>query len=217
VVTPQQHALTPVYPFFSPDTPDLGCFVSVRHDFEVDESFLWPGYPPWTTLDGVLPHQCYFRVVCGNAAYYERIKVTMGGLDPLIYAGINPDYLLGGDFRPYPSDWFKFPPQPGNMTYWFRGEYRNPSQSNWSVDTAVRHKTDNYENGFLNTVGWDDTGEDRDFNDIILEVAMVYRVVYFNALGPGAPLNEAEFKRFVETKLPNIDTKDRPPSRKSNA
>jgi hypothetical protein len=39
----------------------------------------------------------------------------------------------------------------------------------------IGHSYDIYENGTLSTVRYDDTGGDRDFNDLVLEVAVVGR------------------------------------------
>lgn len=48
------------------------------------------------------------------------------------------------------------------------------------------HAFDRYQNGTMSTVGWDDTGGDRDFNDMTLEVAVVFRRDYFLELDPVA-------------------------------
>jgi hypothetical protein len=212
MTAPRPDLLVPVFPFLTPNTPDLGCFVRQKHGFQEDGTFLWAEFAPWTIEDGILPHQCYFRVKCGKAAFFERVKVTMRlDFDPLIYAGIDPDWVLGGDYRPYPSDWYKFPPQRNNMTYWFRGDYRNPSQANWVTDAAVGHTFDIYDNGTLSTVYWDDTGGDRDFNDIILEVAIVFRQAYFGVFEPPARAREEDFQQFVRDQLPKLRPDDRPP------
>jgi hypothetical protein len=134
-------------------------------------------------------------------------------LDPLILGGIMPDWVLGGDFRPYPSDWLKFPPQTGEMYYFFSGEYRNPSQPNWELDGSVGHRYDIYDNGTLSTVGWDDTGGDKDYNDIVLEVAIVRRHSFFDDLLPFAVEREADLERFVGEDLPKyVADRGCPPS-----
>ncbi len=119
--------------FSTPVAPDLGCFVERRHGFQEDGDWaIWAEFAPWNTTEGIIPHQCYFRVICGKAAYFQRVKVWMRPqLDPLIFSGINPDHVLGGDFPAYPSDWIKYPPQQGNQTYWFRGEHRDPRSRKW--------------------------------------------------------------------------------------
>jgi hypothetical protein len=210
---PHPDLLVPHFPFpyLTPNTPDLGCFVEQKHNWEQEGSFLFAGYPMLAGDTQVRPHQCYFRVLCGHAAFFQRVKVTMQlTLDPSIYFGVRFDYVLGGDFRPYPSDWLKYPPQQGDTTYFFRGECRDPSEANWQTDSNVEHKTDVYENGFLDTVAFDDAAADGDFNDIILEVAIVYRQPYFKQFASAETIDEAAFKEFVETQLPNINKAARP-------
>ena len=97
------------------------------------------------------------------------------------------------------------------QTYWFRGEYRDPSQPDWTPDAAVGHSFDLYDNGTLSTVYWDDIGGDKDLNDIILEVAIVYRSAYFGILKPPVLAAESDFERFVQEELPKLRPKDRPP------
>ena len=73
MATPQPRLLVPVFsPFQTPNTPDLGCFVNRKHGFQLDGTFLWTEYAPWNVQQGILPHQCYFRVICGKAAFHER-------------------------------------------------------------------------------------------------------------------------------------------------
>jgi hypothetical protein len=55
------------------------------------------------------------------------------------------------------------------------GQHRNPASRPWRPDAFVGHSYDIYDNGTLSTVQYDDTGGDQDFNDFILEVAVVKR------------------------------------------
>jgi hypothetical protein len=53
----------------------------------------------------------------------------------------------------------------------------------------------------LSTVGFDDTGGDRDFDDLVLEVAVVYRNDYFEVFDP--PVVDAqEVEAFDRDVLP---------------
>ena len=61
------------------------------------------------------------------------------------------------------------------MVLLFFGQYRNPGEQQWRPDSLVAHIYDIYENGTLSNVHYDDTGADRDLNDIVLEVAIVGR------------------------------------------
>jgi hypothetical protein len=197
------------FPWFTPNTPDLGCFTQNKHGFEVDANFfMWAEPPPFDADFNYIPHQAYFRVKCGKAADYQRCNVWMrNSWDPIQVLASPPDYTLGGDFRPYPSDWQKFPPQSGPMVYWFGGEHRDPASANWEWDTAVGHSFDLYDNGTMSTVGFDDTGEDMDMNDLTLEVAIVYRRDYFDVFTP-AVYQEAALARFVNEDLPRYRAAD---------
>ena len=93
------------------------------------------------------------------------------------------------------------------MTYWFRGDYRNPAAPDWKTDAGVGHSFDIYDNGTLSTVGWDDTGGDRDYNDLVLEVAIVYRWAYFDALEPVATAREADVEGFARDELTETSTR----------
>lgn len=188
----------PPYVFQTPNTPDLGCFVRQMHGFQAQSHTpFWNEYAPGG------PHQAYFRVSCGKAAFHQRVKVWRREFDPEVHSGSNPDWVLGGDFPPYPSEWIKYPPQTGLTPYWFRGEHRDPSQPQWQDDAAVGHRFDIYDNGTLSTVGWDDTGGDLDYDDMVVEVAIVFRHAYFDQLAPVA-VRQADFERFVREELPKI-------------
>lgn len=132
------------------------------------------------------------------------------GTNPLSLLGTPPDAVLGGGHRPAPSDWVKLSVQSGPKDYWFAGAHRNLSQANWQHDASVGHSFDQYENGTLSTVGWDDTGGDMDRNDLIMEVAVVYRRSYFDDLEVKLP-REAELQRFTREDLPRYLQSDRRP------
>ena len=83
--------------------------------------------------------------------------------------------MLGGDHTPRPSDWNRLPHNQAKDSIWFFGQHRNPSTTTWQADALVGHSYDIYENGTLSIVRYDDTGGDRDFNDFVLEVAIVGR------------------------------------------
>lgn len=204
-------------PFATPNVPDLGCFKSRKHGFQdILEFPHWAEPPPWEFVNGVptyIPHQVYIRIACGEAAFYQRVSAWQADLSspPPVLLGVPPAWVLGGDHRPVPTDWVKFPVQQGPMNYWLFGQHRNPAQASWSQDAAVGHSFDLYSNGTLSTVGWDDTGGDRDFNDLVVEVAVVYRRSYFIDLKlPRA--RKAEAARFAAEHLPGIRAADRPPS-----
>lgn len=171
--------LESIFLFPNPNTPDLGCFVRRKHEFERDDGFQNVHVEFNPSIDfGPQYHQLYFRVMCGHAAFFQRCLVYMttdAQIPPPVLQNFPPDWVLGGDYTPHPSDWYKYPTQSGERLYWFFGQYRNPSNNTWHADAGVGHSYDIYENGTLSIVRYDDTGGDMDFNDLVLEVAIVGR------------------------------------------
>jgi hypothetical protein len=208
---PRLH-LPDLFPFWTPDTPDLGCFVRQKHGLETYDFHVYGEPSPWVITDGTtqfLDHQAYFRVKCGNAGFFQRCLVYMrNGGSVTDVLGMPPDWVLGGDYLPYPSDWLKYPPQQGGRIYFFAGEHRDPAQTAWRWDEAVGHTYDIYDNGTLATVQWDDTGGDRDFNDLVVEVAVVRRRRFFSDLVL-AQQDEQALKRFVDEIEPKLERPDR--------
>lgn len=166
-----------LFPFPNPATPDLGCFVRRKHPIEIEPFNVHVEFQPSIDLPE-LRQQVYFRVVCGKARFFQRVLVLItpdASVPPPILQNFPPDFVLGGDFTPSPSEWLRYPMQSGTRFYWFFGQHRDPSTGPWRPDSFVGHTYDIYDNGTLSTVHFDDTGVDRDMNDIILEVAVVKR------------------------------------------
>jgi hypothetical protein len=131
------------FPWLTPNTPDLGCFVRHDHDLEVDplaQNVHFEVAP----LEGgdFLPHQVYFRVQCGKAAFFQRCAIYRRDFFDLPSDSETPDFVLGGDFRPRPSDWLKYAPRSGLAIYFFQGHHRNPANADWVPEAAVGHSLD---------------------------------------------------------------------------
>ncbi len=195
-----------VFPWWTPDVPDLGCFVRRKHGLESYDWNIWNEFSPWNA-GGIITHQTYARVLCGRAAFYQRARVVMLGpsSDPFLANASPPDFILGGNHVPYPSDWIKFPVQTQERLYWFIGEHRNPATTTWAADKRVGHEFDIYDNGTLSTVKYDDTGGDMDQDDFILEVAVVRRRPWFDAIEVGP----AKARKFDEGRFRAIQERSR--------
>ena len=165
--------------FPNPDTPDLGCFIRRKHELQIDDGFHNIHVELSPSIDFAPQyHQLYFRVMCGQAAFFQRCFVYMRpdlSIPPPLLTAFPPDWILGGDYTPRPSDWQRYPTQAGTRFYFFIGQNRNPNSASWAADAIVAHTYDIYENGTLSRVQYDDAGGDQDLNDFILEVAVVGR------------------------------------------
>ena len=122
--------------FPNPATPDLGCFVRRKHGLETEPFNIHVEFTPSIDLP-VQRHQVYFRVICGKAAFFQRALVFMttdASIPGPILENFPPDWVLGGDFTPHPSDWLRYPIQLGQRLYWFFGQHRNPAAGTWRPD-----------------------------------------------------------------------------------
>ena len=143
--------------------PHLGCYVRRRHDFETDAaSFNLHLEMP----EG--PHRVYFRACGGRAAFWQRCLINTSSAFLPVPQDVA--WQLGGDAAPQSSPWFSFGPVLGPWIYWFFGQHHRDQE--WYPDYAVGHIFDEYENGTLSHVWYEDTGADRDFDDFRIEVAV---------------------------------------------
>jgi hypothetical protein len=70
--------------------------------------------------------------------------------------------------------WWTFGPQYDRpVLYYFVGEFLN-NNGKWVTDYGSDHSWDLYSNGFLATLVFDDSGADDDFNDLVMEIALMY-------------------------------------------
>jgi hypothetical protein len=192
--------------FPNPSSPDLGCFVRRKHGLEVETGAENIHVELNPSIDfHPAYHQLYFRVICGEAAYYQRCFVYMTSdlsIPPPVLASFPPDWVLGGEYTPRPSDWQRYPTQSGERFYFFVGQHRNPSESTWAPDALVGHSYDIYENGTLSTIYHDDTGGDRDLDDFVLEAAVVGRSSW-KAIAQ-APDQEVVTERVARDGFPGV-------------
>jgi hypothetical protein len=79
--------------------------------------------------------------------------------------------LLGGAHPPATSPWRTFGPSAESKVYWFFGQHS--AAGVWTPDAGVGHIFDLYTSGTMSYVRFDDTGKDRDFDDYMLEIAVL--------------------------------------------
>ncbi len=204
---PPQENATPRPPFIEllfaiPSAPDLGAPAGRRHGFRVlSDVNLWNALPP-SDRGRHLPHQVYARVKAGRSGLHARAKVwARRDLDPLILAGLMPDAVLGGDDPVPVGRWAALAPQPGEMAYWFSAELRDPVSLVWEPAASVGHSQAVFEHGTLSTVAWNGAGGARDYDDLVLEVAIVRRDAWFERLHAAVVEREGDAERVVREHL----------------
>jgi len=82
-------------------TPDLGCFVRRKHGLETHPFNIFTDFAPSIDLP-VNRHQVYFRVVCGEAAFFQRapvIKTVDTSIPGPVLESFPPDFQLERDSR----------------------------------------------------------------------------------------------------------------------
>jgi hypothetical protein len=117
--------LFPLFPNFV--TPDLGCLVRRKHELEVEpgSANIHNEFVPSIVLQPRF-HQTYFRVKCGKAAFFQRclvFKTADLSVPGPILQNFPPDFVLGGDHTPQPSDWQRYPVSGSPAVYWFFGQF----------------------------------------------------------------------------------------------
>ena len=99
--------------FPNPNVPDLGCFVKRVHELETDSFNIYVEFSQSSIFDPTY-HQLYFRVVCGDAALFQRCLVyqttTLDLPLPPDVDAIHAQFVLGGEYTPHPSEWQRYNP-----------------------------------------------------------------------------------------------------------
>ncbi|MCW3074590.1 MAG: peptidase astacin [Flaviaesturariibacter sp.] len=113
-------------------------------------------------------HRLYIRIRGGNADFFQRCIVLLRSGQVSTPVG-DADLVLGGG-RPAPGSWHALPVQSGGTTYFIGGQYHN---NGWLWDTSVQVRREQYEHGVYYTFGFNDMSGEADFNDHIVEVAVV--------------------------------------------
>ena len=100
------------------------------------------------------------------------------------------DTILGGEIWPTPNEWAAFDIHgPGTWTYYWGGQYHKNDK--WRWDHGVRVRRDYYRNGTLYTLSFEDTGEDGDYNDYVLQIAFIWKHKFDPSLLAEQPIAKA--------------------------
>lgn len=136
-----------------------------------------------TTMDTAFPgtgmtlwhfrgsHQLFVRIRGGIASLPQRCLVYMRrGLLGGELIG-EPNLSLGGAV-PRPGHWVSLPAQNGETTYYVGSQY---NLNGWKRAGGVHVRREAHTNGFYYTLGFDDIPEQVDYNNHVIEVAVMLR------------------------------------------
>jgi hypothetical protein len=126
------------------------------------------------TTSAEVPHQVWYRVSGGDALFRQRLQVYMENANPRPTNQLPPESELRQTIQTNnPTGWFAFPPQQDIFSYYFDGDNRPTPDSAWQNGEGIVVKRIRYENGNLFQLGFEDKVILDDFNDIIVEVAVL--------------------------------------------
>ena len=138
------------------------------------------------------PHQVFFRVRSVEGMYRQGLLLFASpGSAPSAHElpAKKPDFR--GAFVAE-SGWHVIEPKDEVFTYTVVGVYEDFQSLTFFYDGGLHHKKQVYANGMLHTLGFDDTGNDLDYNDLVVELAVVWRIPVSTRLGVGMEISIIE-------------------------
>jgi hypothetical protein len=126
------------------------------------------------TTSAEVPHQVWYRVSGGDALFRQRLQVYQENANPRPLNQLPPESELKQTILTNePTEWFVFPPEQDIFSYYFDGDNRPTPDSPWENGRGLVVQRTRYENGNLFQLGFEDKLILDDFNDIIVEVAIL--------------------------------------------
>lgn len=110
----------------------------------------------------------------GDALFRQRLQVYQENAGPRPTNQLPPDTELQQTITTNaPTGWFAFPVEQDVFSYYFDGDNKPTPNSDWLNGKGIVVKRTRYENGNLFELGFEDKVILDDFNDIIVEVAII--------------------------------------------
>ncbi len=126
------------------------------------------------TTSALEPHQVWYRISGGDALFWQRLQVYQENAGPRPINQLPPETELRQTIQTNnPTEWFVFPPEQDIFSYYFDGDNRPTPGSDWQNGRGLVVKRTRYENGNLFELGFEDKVILDDFNDLIVEVAII--------------------------------------------
>lgn len=154
----------------STSTPPLRHLVREYDSVTMPDATAYVVYTTSTTE----PHQVWYRISGGDALFRQRLQVYQENAGPRPINQLPPETELRQTILTNnPTEWFVFPREQDVFSYYFDGDNRPTPDSNWLNGRGLVVKRTRYENGNLFQLGFEDKVTLDDFNDLIVEVAII--------------------------------------------
>ncbi|HEY9736661.1 MAG TPA: hypothetical protein V6D06_10275 [Trichocoleus sp.] len=128
-------------------------------------------YAIWTT-DSTTAHQMWFRIAGGEALYRQRLRVYKENAGPRPADTLPPASTLANELLANaPTGWYALNQKRDIFTYYIDGDHRDGGS--WGNDEGVRVVRARFENGLLYQIYFEDVPQLDDYDDLIVEVALV--------------------------------------------
>lgn len=119
------------------------------------------------------PHEVWYRISGGDALFRQRLKVYRESAPPRAENTLPPESELVQEIiSNTPTGWYVLGPERGTFSYYFAGDHRR-GRGSWENDEGITVVQTTYENGTLYRIGFEDRVILDDYNDLILEVALI--------------------------------------------
>lgn len=118
-------------------------------------------------------HEVWYRISGGDALFRQRLRVYKENAPPRAENTLPPDTALVHEVRSNnATGWYVIGPEQGTFSYYFDGDHRY-KDDRWQNDLGTAVKQITYENGILYQISFEDRVILDDYNDLIIEVAMI--------------------------------------------
>jgi hypothetical protein len=148
--------------------PPLGSVVRQYQPIRQDGA---TAYAIWS-LDETTSHQVWFRIAGGEALFNQRLRVYRENAGPRLDNSLPPRSALVQEIMTNaPTGWYVLRPEQGKFTYYIDSDHRRGS--GWANDEGVQVTRVRHENGLFFQIRFEDIPQLDDYNDLIVEVAVV--------------------------------------------
>ena len=129
-------------------------------------------YMIWTTGTGN-NHEVWYRIAGGDALFRQRLRVFKENAPPRAENTLPPASRMVHEISSnQATSWYVMGPEQGSFTYYIDGDHRR-NDGSWENDRGVTVKEITYSNGTLYQIGFEYRVILDDYNDLIIEVAVI--------------------------------------------